>query len=191
MNILVLYASTEGQTRKIAERAAAVLRQRGHDIETMDVVASHGVRLSGFDAVLLASRVHAGRHHPAMVDFARTNRTELEQRTNIFLSVSMSAAMQLPTDGQRLEQYRRRFVATTGWTPQQYVDVAGARLYTRHNRVVRWILGLVDGRRYDTGKDHEFTDWGQFEQVLTEWIESAEAAFGAPSQTAPQVQGKQ
>ena len=179
MDVLVLYASSEGQTLKVAEKATTVLRSRGHDVEAVDAVANGAVRLSDFDAVILASRVHAGRHHPAIVSFARTNRMELEEMLNAFLSVSMSAAMHTPKDQQQLEQYRHHFVQATGWLPQRYVDVAGARLYTRHNRFTRWILGMVDGHRYDTSKDHEFTDWGKLVAFLNEWIGNAEAQYGA------------
>lgn len=179
MDILVLYASTEGQTRKVAEKAAAVLRSRGHVVEAVDAVANGTVPLSDYDAVIVASRVHAGRHHPAIVSFARTNRMELEEMINAFLSVSMSAAMQTPNDPNQLEQYRHHFVQSTGWLPQRYVDVAGARLYTRHNRVVRWILGVVDSHRYDTNKDHEFTNWEKLVDFLNAWIEDAEAQYGA------------
>jgi len=187
MDVLVLYASTEGQTRKVAEKATTVLRSRGHDVEAVDAVANGTVRLSDFDAVILASRVHAGRHHPAIVSFARTKRMELEETMNAFLSVSLSAAMQAPNDQQQLEQYRQNFVQATGWLPQRYLDVAGARLYTRHNRVVRWILGVVDGQRYDTNKDHEFTDWEKLVAFLNEWIADAEAQYGTASPMARSV----
>jgi menaquinone-dependent protoporphyrinogen IX oxidase len=31
--------------------------------------------------------------------------------------------------------------------------------YTKHSALTRRMLGIVDRHRYDTSRDHEFTDW--------------------------------
>jgi menaquinone-dependent protoporphyrinogen oxidase len=175
MNILVLYATSDGQTRKIAEYAADCLRRRDHDVVLAD--ATTEARLldpSPFDAAILASRVHAGRHHRAIVSFARRHNRLLAAIDTAFLSVSMTAASQTNQDRRKLTQYRAAFVAETKWQPDSFHNVAGARLYTRHNRLSRWILGLVDHRRYDTSKDHEFTDWLDLRTFVDSWANQIE-----------------
>ena len=95
MNILVLYGTSEGQTRKIAEYSAECLRGRQHDIVLADVAAdSSQLDLSAFDAAIVASRVHAGRHHRAIIAFARRHHQLLAAMDTALLSVSMSAAHQ-------------------------------------------------------------------------------------------------
>jgi menaquinone-dependent protoporphyrinogen oxidase len=87
---------------------------------------------------------------------------------NAFVSVSMSAAGHVPGDAERVKSYAAHFEAHTGWTPKQVAHVAGARKYTTHNALGRWILGIVDGHRYDTAQDHEFTDWSALAGVAAQ-----------------------
>lgn len=52
--------------------------------------------------------------------------------------------------------------------------VAGARLYARHNRLTRWVWGLVDHHQFDTSKDHEFTDWRDLRTFVDAWARRLE-----------------
>jgi menaquinone-dependent protoporphyrinogen oxidase len=170
MKILVLYATSEGQTRKIAEYAAECLRGRQHDVTLADAAANLSqLDLHAFGATILASRVHAGRHHRAIIAFAKQHDKLLRAMETAFLSVSMSAAHHSAQDSEKLAQYRAGFVKAVGWEPGRYHDVAGARLYARHNRLTRWILGMVDRHQFDTSKDHEFTDWLDLRTFIDDW----------------------
>jgi menaquinone-dependent protoporphyrinogen oxidase len=174
MDILIVYGTSEGQTRKVAGYAAEGLRRSDHNVIVADATgAISDLDLSLYDAVILASRVHAGRHHPAIVWFARHYRRELAHMETAFLAVSMSAARHVDGDDKRLTQYQVRLIGTIGWSPQIYHDVAGARMYTQHNRLSRWLLGWVDKWRYDTSKDHEFTDWHELGTFIERWAMAA------------------
>jgi menaquinone-dependent protoporphyrinogen IX oxidase len=81
---------------------------------------------------------------------------------------------------ERARAYVDAFIAQTGWTPRQVFHVAGARLYTRQNRIGRWILGMVDRHRFDTRRDHVWTDWIALEQFAASF--SAGLGPGAGSQ---------
>lgn len=175
MRILVLYGTSEGQTQKIASFIADRLKQLNHDTEILDVARqSVNMDIAGFDAVILAARVHGGQHHRGTVSFAARHKAALEAMPNAFVSVSMSAARHLPDDEGRLAEYRRQFIQSTGWTPERFLEVAGARLYTKHGPITRWVLGIADRHRYDTSVDHEFTDWAALATCVTEWTEDAE-----------------
>jgi menaquinone-dependent protoporphyrinogen oxidase len=181
MNILVVYGTSEGQTRKVGEHVAERLRRAGHDVLLADAAALPAdLDLSTFAAVVLAARVHTGRHHRAVIRFIRRHRLALEAMRTLFLSVSMSAARRAPGDAERLAQCRAGLGRATRWVPGQYHEVAGARLYTRHNWLSRWILGRVDQGRYDTGKDHEFTDWPALERVIDTWAIDADSDLPSP-----------
>jgi menaquinone-dependent protoporphyrinogen oxidase len=172
MGILVLYGTSEGQTRKIAEFCADRLREQGLTALTVDARQTSDLDPTAFEAAIIASRIRAGRHPRSVIAFVRRYRSILASVSTLFLPVSMSAARQDPDDARRLAQYLRRFVQNTGWTPERVHDVAGARLYRRHGRIARWILGLVDHNRYDTSRDHEFTDWGDLGKVVADWAAS-------------------
>lgn len=160
MHILLLYGTSEGQTRKIAGYVAERLRAAGHDVLLRDVLRlDPPVHAADFDAVIIAARVHAGSYQRQIVAFARINRTALERIPNAFLSVSMSAARLTGGDEARLARYVNRFITRSGWRPEHVLHVAGARLYLRHNFIGRAILRLIDGNRFDVRQNHEWTDW--------------------------------
>ncbi|MGZ6141196.1 MAG: flavodoxin domain-containing protein, partial [Myxococcaceae bacterium] len=56
--VLVVYSTHDGQTRKIAERIAAVLRVRRHVVELLDAArVPRTVDLSRFEAVFIGSPI--------------------------------------------------------------------------------------------------------------------------------------
>lgn len=84
--IVVLYATREGHTRRIAEHIEAAIRTRGYSarLEPFD--------LDRYDGAVLAASVHIGKHQPEMVAFAKRHRDKLEDLKTEFLSVSPSEA---------------------------------------------------------------------------------------------------
>src|SRR5262249_24485464 len=171
-SICILYATREGQTRRIAEHVAAALRERGFTV-TVTNVRDHAARgsLNACTAAILAASVHAGRHEPAMLRFVKEHRDELERLPTAFLSVTLSEAgadrsdappeehAQFVADVQKVLD---RFFAETGWHPECVQPVAGALLYTHYNFFIRFIMKRVAkhaGGSTDTSRDHEYTDW--------------------------------
>ena len=78
MNVLVLYSSTEGQTKKIAERVAAEINGRGRNATTYDMGSEQKApSLSDFDAVIVAASVHQGFHQESAVSFPSGQRERL------------------------------------------------------------------------------------------------------------------
>ena len=92
-SICILYATREGQTRRIAEHVAAELRGRGFAV-TVTNVRDYTARsnLNACTAAILAASVHVGRHEPEMLQFVKEHRGELECRPTAFLSVTLSEA---------------------------------------------------------------------------------------------------
>lgn len=174
MRILILYGTSEGHTQKIATFVGDLLARRGHLVTTVDVVhRPTALRVADFDATIIAARVHAGLYQSQLVRLVESNRRTLAAMPNAFLSVSMSAANLQPGDLERAKRYVDSFIRRTGWQPRVVVQVAGARLYTRHSAISRWILGLVDRKAFDTSKDHVWTDWDALGQFADDFAEAA------------------
>jgi menaquinone-dependent protoporphyrinogen oxidase len=70
MTVLIAYATTEGQTRKIARFCADRLIAQGHSVELLPLVDMADdealVDMSRFDAAILAGSVHGGRLQPQL-----------------------------------------------------------------------------------------------------------------------------
>ena len=91
MQILIAYATTDGQTRKIARFAADRLAGQGQAVELPNLEDAEGLDLARFDAAILAGSLHAGGYQKALVRFASADRVNLALMRTLFLSVSLSA----------------------------------------------------------------------------------------------------
>ena len=89
--IVILYATREGQTRRIAEHVADVLKARGFDVDLKNV-RDGSTDLKQYSAAILAASAHGGKHEPEMVKFVQDRLAELEQLPSSFLSVTLSEA---------------------------------------------------------------------------------------------------
>ncbi len=92
MLILVLFSTTEGHTRKLAQFAAARLSGRGHEVLLHDAADPDLPDPAAFDAAFLLASVHLGRYRYSFVEFARESHNALNVIPTAFVSVSLSAA---------------------------------------------------------------------------------------------------
>jgi menaquinone-dependent protoporphyrinogen oxidase len=174
MRVLVVYGTTEGHTRKIATAVVRQLRAQGHEATGADAAQlPPELDVVSFDGVIVAARVHAGRYPRSVLRFVRRHRGVLAARPSAFISVSMAAACHRPGDAQRVHDYVDYFMHSSGWLPGLVHHAAGARLYARRGALGRFVLGLVDGHRYDPTRDHEFTDWAGLASFVREWAGAA------------------
>jgi menaquinone-dependent protoporphyrinogen oxidase len=159
--ILLVYATSHGQTRAIAEAIAGRLETNGHRVDVAAVGGEAPVPLaSAYDAVVIGSRIQFGRHAQEIIDYVRAHRTALRVMPNAFFSVSMSAAGAAP--GSDPNGYIARFVAETGWQPRRQVALGGALRYRRYNWLLRFVMKQLarhGGHPTDTSHDHDCTDW--------------------------------
>ena len=72
--ILIAYGTTEGQTAKIAEVVADVIRNAGHEVEAVDIRQLRDVISGGYDGVIVGASIHMGKHDKHVVEFVQKNR---------------------------------------------------------------------------------------------------------------------
>jgi menaquinone-dependent protoporphyrinogen oxidase len=161
--ILLVYGTTEGQTRKIAERIASELEKLEHEVEIRDsaTIADHLAK-GGFDAVMIGASVHRGRHQTAVQRFVSANLGVLEQLPTAFFSVSLVASSADPEDRKDAENLIEAFCEKTSWRPALTRCIPGALRYTEYGFLMRWIMKLIVrhyGGPTDSSRDYEFTDW--------------------------------
>src|SRR5262245_14074823 len=89
--ILILYATREGHTRKIAEHLAAAARARNHAAEVIGVAyLPADFSTAGYSAAILCASIHIEKHESEMVAFVKQHKDELERIPAAFLSVSLA-----------------------------------------------------------------------------------------------------
>jgi len=174
--VLVVYGTTEGQTRKIADSIANALRARGVEVEVVDSAAERATLIEPiYAAAIVCGSLHRHRYQGSLLRFVKDNRAWLAGIPAAFVSVSMTAALEDDRSRGELRGIAEAFFRKAGWTPAITQHVAGALQYSKYAYFKRLIMKLIakqQGGNTDTSRDHEYTDW----DALTRFVESFLAA---------------
>ncbi|MCW3066243.1 MAG: hypothetical protein JWN32_3415 [Solirubrobacterales bacterium] len=166
-NVLILYASTHGQTAKVAARIAKALADDGVTAEVLDVHAGAEISLAGYDAAIVGASIHAGHHQREIVDWAKRNATDLSLIPTAFFSLSLTAAEDTDETLLVTRKYVDDFIDETGWSPSRTATFAGALQYREYDFLTRLLMRLVmrrGGHPTDSSHDYDYTDWDAVER---------------------------
>jgi menaquinone-dependent protoporphyrinogen oxidase len=163
-DIPVFYATTEGQTRRIAERLVAEFREKGFTSRAFDVASSDAdcIEWGRVRAVVVGASLHGSRHQRAATAFVREHVADLNARPSAFLSVSLAAVSPRPAEREKAARLASDFPMEAGWHPQKVVCVAGRLAYTQYGFLTRFFMKRIARQRgapTDTSRDYEFTNW--------------------------------
>jgi menaquinone-dependent protoporphyrinogen oxidase len=177
MRVLIAYGTTEGQTARISEYLADVIRDHGHEAYTVDIKGSGAPEPDGYDAVIVGASIHMGKHEDYVQDFVRENRDALERLLSAFFSVSLAAH----DDTEEAESYIEEFVQETGWRPGMIGLFGGALLYTQYGFIKRHLMKQIARHKgspdTDTSRDYVYTDWESVKHFAEEFLELVATRF--------------
>ena len=116
MRVLIAYATTEGQTRKIATTIAGQVRGQGHDVRLVDIASKPSdVHPDDFDAIIIAASVHQEKHQEDIEAFVSASKNVLATKPTMFVSISLAAAFE---EGREdAERYIASFKRTAAGNP--------------------------------------------------------------------------
>lgn len=163
MHILVIYGSRHGQTKKIAEHIAAILRDKGHQITILsseDLPVDFSV--DAFDAAIIGGSIHIGKYPKHLKKFVTTYRDWLNETPSAFFTVCMGIRSERPESREEAMQFGQTFLEQVGWHPTLTETFAGAVKYTQYGFITRYLMKRIskrEGGSTDTTCDHEYTDW--------------------------------
>ena len=160
----VFFATTEGQTRRIAERLAATLRGDGFDSRAIDVATPDAAAFDWSRArgAIVGASLHGGRHQKTARTFVRAHARDLNRVPSAFFSVSLSAASEHRTEQEAARKLAEALPAATGWTPATVVSLAGRLAFSQYGFLKRRLMKRIarkEGAPTDTSRDYEFTNW--------------------------------
>ena len=166
MKTLILYFTTDGQTKKIADKLA---EQISHDVEVIslqDQAVDFAEKLANADQIVIGASIRYGHFNPLVYQFVAEHQAVLNQKKSAFFSVNLTARKPSRRTAEN-NVYVRKFLAKIAWQPKYVEVIAGALLYPRYkffDRVmIQFIMKLTKGEN-DTRKEYEFTDWAQVER---------------------------
>ncbi|MFN3641426.1 MAG: flavodoxin domain-containing protein [Gemmobacter sp.] len=179
MRFVLIYATTEGQTRKIMRACADRLAAQGHSTELIAAGDAGDLDLSRADGAILGGSLHAGIYQKDLRAFASARAADLARLPTLFVAVSLVAAGTDADDWKGLEDSVATFVRETGWTPGRILHVAGAFRFSAYDffrsMAMRWIASQK-GLTIPRGTDLELTDWAALDAALDDWAGSVRAA---------------
>lgn len=175
MNILIVYGTIEGHSRKIAEWIADHVKTNGDKSRVIDASELRGkLDVADHDAVMIIAPVHQRAHPEAVLDFIFAHRDSLNANPSAFISVSLSAAFD---HGQaEARSYVDHVFESAGWQPAATHLAGGALRYDEYDyfkeQIIRHIV-LRGRSAADVKGDHDFTDWKALECFVDDFVRAA------------------
>lgn len=163
--ILLLYSTVDGHTRRICERLRELVQQRGHRV-ALSSMDDAPPPLERFDKVVIGASIRYGKHRPNVARFMREHGQALAARPNAFFSVNI-VARKPNKNTPETNPYVRKFLRQLSWRPRELAVFAGKLDYPRYGfwdrHIIRFIMLLTSGPT-DPSTVVEFTDWTQVER---------------------------
>lgn len=160
MSIMIIHASIEGQTARIARYVRDLLEEEGPQVQMVDTERDPSkASFSGVDQVVLAAPVHERRYPAGFEAFVAARLSDFEAPQTVMLAVSLAAAFPEKMDDAR--DFQMEFEMRTGFTPDEVHYVAGALRPSSYgyfeNQILRHVV--LQGAEIDPTTKREFTDW--------------------------------
>ena len=163
-HILLIYSTTDGQTRKITDRLRQVVEAQGHQV-TVRSIRDVDKEITSFDKIVIGASIRYGKHSRDVYDFINRHEVALNNKPNAFFSVNVVARK--PEKRQPdTNPYVKKFLRQISWVPKEVTVFAGKIDYPRYRfvdrQIIRFIMWMTKG---PTGPRDvvEFTDWQQVE----------------------------
>ncbi len=166
----VFFATSEGQTRRIATRIAAVLHDLGFESRAIDVAGREAADIdwTHVRGAVVGASLHLGKHQKRAERFVKAHAAALSDVPSVFFSVSLSAASKNREEVEAAEHIAKAFPVTCGWSPARIATVAGRLAYLQYGFFTRWALKRIakkEGAPTDTSRDYELTNWEEVDAL--------------------------
>ncbi len=172
MKILIIYGTTEGQTRKIARYMEEHLQETGNNVVISDA-ADDPPSPDGFDVVVLGGSMHMMKYQNALGHYVHDHAAALNRMPSAFFSVSLGIATLEEKELTEARRIAEGFVEERGWKPGRIELIAGALKYTQYDWFKRMVMRMIaskQGGDVDTSRDHEYTNWEQVKTFCDELV---------------------
>jgi menaquinone-dependent protoporphyrinogen oxidase len=171
-NVLLFYATRDGQSRRIAAHIAARLAERGICAPLRDLAGAFPALadLAAAPSIAVVAAVRYGRHLPEAERFFATYTELLARVPFAFVSVNL-AARKPGRDTAAGNQYLRKLMARHRLKPALAAAVAGRLDYPHYRWLDRQIIRLImkmTGGPTDPRSCVEFTVWEAVDDIAAQ-----------------------
>jgi menaquinone-dependent protoporphyrinogen oxidase len=171
--VLVVYGTTQGQTRKIAKRIQSELMQMGSTVDLFECTeAPHLIGAHNYKAVVIGGSVHVGGYQKQLKQWVKANSKEINNLPSAFFTVCLGVLQGDAKVQAEIKQITTDFQKVTAWSPSVEAVFAGSLAYSKYNFAVRWWMKRIakkSGGDTDTSKDYEYTDWSEVSRFVNDF----------------------
>ena len=160
MNSLIIYSTTDGQTKKICEsiKNNSIYKK---STEIINLNEAFEKKIIKYDRIIIGASIRYGRHNPMVYKFIEKNKDALKNRKSAFFSVNV-VARKPEKSTPSTNPYIQKFLKNTNWQPNKLGVFAGKIDYpslTLLNRSIIRLIMFITGGPTDIRNVYEFTDW--------------------------------
>lgn len=172
-DVPVFYASTEGQTRRIAEHLADQFLEHGFTSHAIDMASPEAETIdwTRVRGAVVGASLHMQKHQRAAHDFVARHADDLNRVPSAFFSVSLAAASANIDEVRAAQTLADAFPAAHRWRPAIVASVAGRLAYTKYGFLTRLLMKHIarkEGAPTDTSRDYELTNWEKVDRLAHE-----------------------
>ncbi len=169
MKSLIVYSSTDGQTKKICEVIKEnLLNKNQHKLISIEHISE--INIEDYERIILGASIRYGKHNSKVINFVKQNIRILEKKKNVFFSVNVVARKE-GKDKPDTNPYVQKFIKKTKWKPKKLGVFAGKVDYPNYNffnrQIIKLIMFITKGPT-DTSKTYEFTNWNKVKNFAVE-----------------------
>ena len=169
MEDLIIYSSTDGQTKRICETIKDHLELNDR-IKIVSLNEVNKVNLEKIKKIIIGASIRYGRHNRKVQDFVIKNKHVLETKKTAFFSVNVVARKEEKSTPET-NPYVKKFLAKTKWKPDKVAVFGGKVDYPNYNfinkNVIRFIMMITNGPT-NTDNSYEFTNWEMVKKFALE-----------------------
>jgi len=176
MKLLIVYGTTEGHTRNIAQFLKDEAEKKGINVTLCDASNEPEPPLF-FNGVIVCSSIHMQNYQASVSHYIMSYSDKLNVVPSAFCSVSLTAAGDEEKSWEELKTLTTEFLHNTKWAPQFTEYVAGALLYTQYDFFKKYIMRMIAkkaGGDTDTKGDYVYTDWKALSVFVNDFVAEME-----------------
>lgn len=175
--ILILFGTNFGQTRKIADFMADIIKGRGHEV---DLVQGNklpdGFSMGKYQAAFIGTSIHMDTHQISARKLVKEYRSEFNRMPVAYFCVCLTAYGTKSEDYKQVDKYINDFISYTGLEPAKTAAFAGALIYPTYNFMKRYVAKLV-ARRIGADTEtkcelYEYTNWDDVTRFTEEFLDT-------------------
>ncbi|KAE9531037.1 menaquinone-dependent protoporphyrinogen IX dehydrogenase [Testudinibacter aquarius] len=163
MKTLIIYASVDGQTQKIAQAIATEIQNQDQSavVNLAALAAAEQQDLAQYDQIIIGASIRYGHFNKTLEPYIARYAELLNRKKTAFYSVNLTAR-KADKNTPETNAYTRKLLQRIDWQPTQSAVFAGALRYPQYRFFDRFMIRLImkiTGGETDTSKEVEYTDW--------------------------------